>query len=115
MKPIEIKKKFLEDNAEYLLSEYKRVLRGDGDGFACQYDSVRKEMWQLLEEVIKKTAYVDSVTVESTADLIAMLKAGTVDIDTAVKLMDLLKTRQDIEELPKLSEQLADMIKQNRG
>lgn len=111
MKSNEIRKKFLNDHAEFVIDKYGAFIRGERDEECC-LTSLNK-MWTLLEKIIVDAKDIDAITAQSAVDVIALLKDGKVDVEVAVKLMELLKTKQDIEELPKLREAIENLNKQS--
>ena len=94
----EIRKKFIEDNAEFLLDELATVLRGEGE-FSCEYGSHLSYSLELLEKMILKAQDTKMVSVESVRDVLQALAKGKIDAKEARNLIELLKVESEIDSL----------------
>ena len=87
----EMQKSYNLKNVPYLAPDFKSLLV-----------KPREEMWYLLKEIISRASDLDTINAKSTSEIITLLGKGKISIDEAIKLMKLLQTKQDIDELPKL-------------
>ncbi len=99
-----LRKKFLDENAEYILEQYTSVLRG-GEYEARNAKAMTQAVDMMLD-LIMTAKDTDKIAVKTTAEVVALLGKGKISIEQALRLMELLKAEQEIHELPKLMEQL---------
>ncbi len=102
-----VRKTFLEKSAQFLIDEYDTVLRGGK--FTGTNGGAREKMWVLLEKIVVASKDTEALKVSTSADVWSLIKAGEVDLDKAIKLMELLQAQQDLVELPKLREALENL------
>ena len=97
----QIRAKFLIDNAEFLLNEWSKVLKGKGK-FSCESTIHLGRAIELLEKVLLAADDLkmqEAVTVDT---VMTGVQKGKVSVREAKELLELIRTKQDIEELPKL-------------
>lgn len=101
MHPDEVREKFLRDNAEFLLDEQKKVLRGEGE-FTCPSGIHLSRAFKLIDKIILTASDRQKLEMETTREVVLAVGKGKISADEGAKLLEILKTQQDIEELPKL-------------
>lgn len=99
MDPDSIRKKFLDDNAEFLLDEFSRVLKGDADEFSCKSNVNLGRAMSLLETIILSADDKVHKKMENIAEIVEGVKTGTISPNQADKLLDALKTAAEVEDM----------------
>ena len=64
------------------------------------------DVWKAIVPIMQSTSDVFVYDAKSTNDIIMLLGRGKISINDATRLMSLLQTKQDIDDLPKLIEAL---------
>lgn len=96
--------------------EYK-LARATNNHVAIQGvdDKHLADIWEAVVPMIHKLNDIEEIKAESAKDVISLLGKGKIDSGSAIKLMDVLKSKQDIEEMPRLIALLEGKIKDEQG
>jgi len=92
----EIRKKFIEDNAEMLLDELEGVLKGTGD-FSSKSGNWLGYAFSRISSMIDAADDIKVVEAESTKEVLAALSKGRITVKEAKELMALLKLQADVD------------------
>ena len=101
----EIRTKFINENADFLLTELGQVLRGEGE-FSCKSNHVLTYALDILEQAINNAGDVVEIEATTAHGVVELLQKGRISLVEARELMQILKVQQEIEELPKLLKKL---------
>jgi hypothetical protein len=95
MEARDIRKKFLEDNAEFVLDEVRTVLRGEGD-YKHKSQDLFDTVFDMIRKIIEKTDEIQSIQAKNTTDVIRLLTQGKITPKEAYQLINMLKTKIDM-------------------
>lgn len=105
----QIREKFIRDNAEFLLDEYAKVLRGEAK-FSCESNHFLGKAIDMIQKIVLDSSdTMKSITIEkgvNTTSIIEALRNGEISVHNAKELLHLTAIVQDINELPKLIEKM---------
>ncbi len=68
-------------------------------------------VWDVAKVIILNANNLKKIEAKSASDITNALSKGKISADDAVKLMTMLKLKSDVEELPKLLDQLSEIKK----
>ena len=106
----DIRRNFLNDS-EGALAEIRARMLGTQSPYPASDGKFLQEYWKAIVPMIQASSDMEKLNAHSVDSVITMLAEGKIDPDVALKLMDLLKVKQDIEELPKLREAIENLNK----
>ncbi len=104
----EIREKFINENAEFLLEELSSVLRGEGE-FSCKSNHTLSYALNLVEDSIKSAGDIVEIQATTAQEVVGLVSKGKMTLPEAREFMQILKTQQEIEELPKLLAKLQEL------
>jgi len=90
----EIRKKFIEDNAEVLLDELEGVLKGTGE-FSSKSNVWLNYAFARISNMVDAADDIKVVEAESTKEVLAALSKGRITTKEAKELMQLLKLQSE--------------------
>lgn len=93
-----IRHKFLQDNADFLLDEFSAVLRGEGE-FSCKSNVNLGRALTMLETLILNAEDKSKIKLNSLSDIVEGVKNGEISASQADKMLGLLKSKAEVEEL----------------
>lgn len=100
-------KEMIVVKAPEILDKYLKIANGEMANTTVDYAAMT-QVWNLVKDLVLKLDARENIAVKTTQDVITLLSKGKIDAKTALRLMELLKAQQEIEELPKLVNQLRD-------
>ncbi len=109
MLPHELRKKFLEENGEFLLTELSDILHGKAEAFKCQNSYTLNTSVTMLVDMIKQAADLQQVEVSSARAVMEELAKGKLSEQQADRILDMLQKKQQLDLLPKLIEQMEQL------
>jgi hypothetical protein len=110
----DLRERFLLDNADFVLDELAAVLRGEGE-FSCQSSLTLGNYLETLHRLVERAADKIKLDALSIKNITAGVASGKMSASVAQQCMDLLKTQQDIEELPKLLESMQNILDKQKN
>jgi len=111
----ELRAILLSDKAKWVI-EYK-LARATNNHVAIQGVDTNhmQDIWDAIVPMIHKLNDIEEIRAENAKDVIALLGKGKIDSSSAIKLMDVLKSKQEIEEMPRLIELLQGRIQDEQS
>lgn len=110
MSPREMKRKFITDNAEFMLDEFKEVLQGNQETFRSESTYAIKTAYPYLFEIIANTSDIDASLAKTSTGIISMLAEGRINAQEAIQLLNVVDKINSVNEKEMISELKKEMI-----
>ena len=101
----DLKERFLNDYAEDILTLYGNAATGEGTFFQT-LDDAREGMFDLLATMIKQAGDLVQVEAETSQDVVRLIGQGKLSLDDGLKLIEILRKSNEIEELREMTQKL---------
>jgi len=85
-----LRKRFFEDNAEFMLTEFRDLLQGKIEDFACKSAYAIQTAYPIIFKMIENASDVDASLAKSSNGIIQMLASGSINADQALELLKVL-------------------------
>jgi hypothetical protein len=104
----DLRERFLR-SADFVLDELDQVLRGEAE-FSCKSSITLGNYMKTIQVIVEKASDKQTLDSLSISNVTKALVEGKINAKTAQAFMNILKTQQDIEELPKLIEAMQALL-----
>lgn len=105
-------KKFMESGAiDFMLEEAALIIKGEKSSHVCPDRKVQDNIWKIIEAGLLQAVTQRSIEVQQTADILSLLKDGTITVAEAKMLMETLRVQNEVNILPDLEAKVAEMKK----
>ncbi len=92
----QIRARFIEDNAEFLLSELNTVLRGEGD-FSSKSNVWLGAAFERIFKMVDQAGDLRILKAKSGTDIVEAMEKGEMTSEEALKYLEVIKARADAE------------------
>ena len=95
-----VKEAFLK-NAYYVIAR-QEICASKGEAT----NDAQKQQYDFLGKLVLQAGSVQEMNAENASDIIKLVSQGKISMPDALRFMQILQAKQDIEELPKIMEKL---------